>query len=467
MAERLELRGAISNYIQENKYVMLQGLPAVGKTTFAYETGIKIFYECVLINCESDTEKIKALMNVNPAEPDILYKLMDYDENDVTVTNPEEDPLNRAVFLFDNIDRCPEVPDQILDILFKTNANVFLTYTVNSPVVRRAKEKIALHLGVKALDNEKTASSYPFNFTLWPYTFRDYAEEFGNSDVIAPTITHSVNKLSKIPKIIYENASIIFDEYIYWGGFPGCINNYLYSDLEMDIIIAQQPNIHLFYYVFDMLLERGEADLRIRSQCRAIIDAIIRQMLSGDGYPRFSLAEIRDGATMQYYNDAFNFLTENNVLISLERFDNDSGIPTFYFCDCGMLYNLLLHAKKKYCKEENADALIKYMSLRNYVVQEAARTGRDLYFWKSRYMSNVDLLVKVDDKLTAFKVLEASNKKCRTPESFTELYPDIPLYLVTDANIYKRQFCYNIPYYAVYDMLHKKKKEKNAESKKQ
>jgi hypothetical protein len=455
MAQRTELREAISDYIQGHKYVMLQGLPAVGKTTFAYEAGIKIYYECILINCESDNAKINALKEMNPDDPKLLYELANCN-NEPYLENESDEPLDNVVFLFDNIDRCREIPDQILDILFQTKANVFLTYTVNTSVVKRTKEKIAAHLGLdtnSAENDENPIVSYPFNFTLWPYSFHDYVEEFGDSEVLLPTIAHSVATMTKIPKLIYDNANIVFDEYLYWGGFPGCIRNYIYSDLELDTIISQQSNLPYYYYVIDMLLERGEADLRIRSQCRAIIDAIIKQMLSGDGYIKFNLAEIRDGATMQYYHDSFEFLTENNLLIPLDRYDNDSGIPTFYFCDCGMLYSMLLHNKKKYCTDKNADELIRYLCLRNYVVQEAKRTGHDMYFWKSRYMANVDLITYVNDKMIAFKVVGGSSRKCRTPESFTEAFPDITLYLVTDANILERQFCYNIPYYAIFDML--------------
>jgi hypothetical protein len=93
------------------------------------------------------------------------------------------------------------------------------------------------------------------------------------------------------------------------------------------------------------------------------------------------------------------------------------------------------------------------MCLRNYIVQEAARTDKHLYFWKSRYMANVDLLTTVKGELCAFKVLSSSNQRCRTPESFTELYPGIKLYMVTEANLGAKQYCYNIPYYAITNIL--------------
>lgn len=408
--------------ISHNKSIIISGLPGIGKTTYALNVATKSLYANIYIDCEVDFDEIQFLL-VNSTSEECFST---YIERHFGLSKYEQEDL---IFVFDNIDKCDALINEIYPLIKDYNYKYIFIYTVHNDIL------------------DPLIINHPYQIQLEPICFDEYLQ-YENASLASDMLRYFNEDLESFPSQIHDGIYKSFVDFYYTGGFPMPRNTYFSYDFG-DVLLTSSVKMN-HNYVIETIFKRSFLNDKTIFKCRQIIDSIVKQMANGN-YGRYVLSTIRDGASLSEFNEAFDFLIKNGLISRLYNTDKNF----YYIC---YLYDVAVTREliNEYCCQHNMIPNKKEterIAMITYLVSVCKRFDYNVSYWRSRYGTQIDVIIDKKGTNIAVKADYTEGRRSRALEEYGKKHPNDVLYELNGYNLKKEFNKINVPYYAIYSML--------------
>lgn len=359
-------------YADKNaKILVIDGARQIGKSFIIRETGKKFFKHFVEINLKDDSEGDKLFESVRTTEDFYLQVSALYGNNlgDVSDT---------MIFL-DEI----QVYPHLLTMLKPLKADARYRYICSGSLLGITLQHTFIPMG--SMDEVKM---FPMDF-----------EEFLLANNVGKDVISYLRKCfaDQTPPSegIHKTILGLFKRYLLSGGLPDSVKAFV----EAKNVYTMRENQALTYkyYSDDAAKYDKEHSLKIRR----IYDYLPSYMKNKVKRIQFKKIEDRPKATMERYQDEFDYLLSSGCVLGAKAISNpvfplcesaSKNLIKLYYNDVGLLTNLLY--------KNNIDAVLNKDSGVNLgsvyetaCAMELSAHGHDLYYFDSKKVGEVDFLI--------------------------------------------------------------------------
>lgn len=359
-------------YADKNaKILVIDGARQIGKSFIIRETGKKFFKHFVEINLKDDSEGDKLFENVRTTDDFYLQVSALYGNNlgDVSDT---------MIFL-DEI----QVYPHLLTMLKPLKADARYRYICSGSLLGITLQHTFIPMG--SIDEVKM---FPMDF-----------EEFLLANNVGKDVISYLRKcfVDQTPPSegIHKTILGLFKRYLLSGGLPDSVKAFV----EAKNVYTMRENQALTYkyYSDDAAKYDKEHSLKIRR----IYNYLPSYMENKVKRIQFKKIEDRPKATMERYQDEFDYLLSSGCVLGAKAISNpvfplcesaSKNLIKLYYNDVGLLTNLLY--------KNNIDAVLNKDSGVNLgsvyetaCAMELSAHGHDLYYFDSKKVGEVDFLI--------------------------------------------------------------------------
>lgn len=370
-------------YADKNaKILVIDGARQIGKSFIIRETGKKFFKHFVEINLKDDSEGDKLFESVRTTEDFYLQVSALYGNNlgDVSDT---------MIFL-DEI----QVYPHLLTMLKPLKADARYRYICSGSLLGITLQHTFIPMG--SMDEVKM---FPMDF-----------EEFLLANNVGKDVISYLRKcfVDQTPPSegIHKTILGLFKRYLLSGGLPDSVKAFV----EAKNVYTMRENQALTYkyYSDDAAKYDKEHSLKIRR----IYNYLPSYMENKVKRIQFKKIEDRPKATMERYQDEFDYLLSSGCVLGAKAISNpvfplcesaSKNLIKLYYNDVGLLTNLLY--------KNNIDAVLNKDSGVNLgsvyetaCAMELSAHGHDLYYFDSKKVGEVDFLINDYEKTSILPI---------------------------------------------------------------
>ena len=382
----------------------LTGIKGVGKTYLAYDFANDFFESYLYLCFEHNKELVDYLESLEVSET--LTALADYFEI------PEE-LLYTTPFIFDEIYLCPNFIQKLWTAV-EQRQDLFWIFisSYNVPELKMSKQF--------------------FEYTLYPIQFDEFLIAIGKEWYVEVIKAHCASK-KKIPDIVHQELLSTFDEYLFLGGMPGVINEYLMMESSINVPERQ--------YIEKQILANGILEIAeegLGYKCRQIYSTIEEQLKKANQKFQFNI--IRKGITYQMYQPAIDFLTMHHIAYRINHLEKEQQFKLFH-ADFSLLPS---------SRNGELTSVERQIRLQNYLIQTLAECHADFYFWESKSQASIDFIVKKEDVYFPIVLKEEGKSKSKSIHSFATQYNIGNCVRISGSNFVENDEVVVLPAYSLF-----------------
>ncbi len=391
----------------ERKPFYLTGIKGVGKTYLACEFAKSFFDSYLYLSFEHNkalTAQFEALQ-----EEEILSALAEYFEL------PEE-MLFHIPFVFDEIYHCTGFVEKLLHLAGNNRQLYWIFLSSYDALPENVKLKLCCH-------------------TLFPLQFDEFLTAIGKDWYVEVITAHYKNR-KKLPDIVHHELLSTFDEYLWIGGMPDVMNEYL--DMESTVNVMERQHIQKQMLQFGM---EQEAEERTNYKCLQIYSTIDEQLNKPNQKFQFNL--IRKGITYQMYKDAIDFLVKHKMLYRLDCLGKEEQQFKLFYPDFSLNFSA----------RNNELTPIEYqIRLQNYVIQTFREKQFNCKFWEAKSQASVDVVLQNDDdgSFTPVEIKKEGKSKTKSMQSFSSQFNVRNIVRISSSNFVENDEILNLPTYSLF-----------------
>nr|NQU93601.1 ATP-binding protein [Bacteroidota bacterium] len=408
------------------KPLLLQGARQVGKTYLVNEFGKKEYNDFVYLNFEQNPDLVSIFSaELNP------YKII---ENIGLYYGRAIKSENTLIF-FDEIQIAP---------LVLTSLKYFQENSPEYHVVA-AGSLLGVSVGKQ--------SSFPVgkvNFMmLYPMSFFEYLTAFGVELMVGKLYGH--DPANPLPEIIHEKLLSHLKQYLFLGGMPEVLQDYLENKNIVSARKIQGEILKAYERDFSKYTEKAQA-IKTSEIWRSIPRQLSREN------KKFKYSDVRQRARASTYEQTIEWLKKAG-LINLTTQISTPKIPLsgyadysrfkVYLLDSGLLGAML---------DITSDIIIKPTALfseyngafiENFVASELVTSGNEhLYYWSSNNTAEVDFIIQHSNKIFPVEVKSGLSKFKKSLQSYAEKYNPELMFRCSPRNFNRAGNFVNLPLYA-------------------
>lgn len=391
--------------LEHRKPFYMTGMKGVGKTYLACEFSSSFFDSYLYLSFEHNkalTEYFESL-----PEDQILSSLAEYFEL------PEE-MLFRIPFVFDEIYHCVGFTTKLLHLV-RQNQQLFWIFLSSFDVLSEAdKGLLECH-------------------TLYPMQFDEFLTAIGKDWYVEIITAHYKNR-KKLPDIVHQELLSTFDEYLWIGGMPDVLNEYL--NMESTVNVMERQQIQKQMLLYNMEQEAGE---KTSYKCVQIYATIDEQLNKANQKFQFNL--IRKGITYQMYKDAIQFLTNNHMVYRIRCLGKEEQHFKLYYPDFSLNFS---------ARNNELTPVERHIRLQNYVFQTLQEKKFDCKFWEAKSQASIDFILQHEDAtFTPIEIKTEGKSKTKSMLSFASQFPVRNFVRISSSNFVENDEIFNLPVYSV------------------
>ncbi len=268
---------------------------------------------------------------------------------------------------------------------------------------------------------------------MFPIRFDEFLINLGLSDWYVSSVSENLTRKTKLPDIVHNNLISIFEEYIWTGGMPEVVKEYVNENSLA--IRSKQADVKLLALntVHDL------KDESLKGKCRQILDVTEAQLRKTNKKFMFSL--IRNGVTYNMYSEAIECLMERGLLLKLEEMSDARKFKMYY-------------PEFSFNGTENFDEISdsEYrLRLENYVLQTLAEKGIPAHFWESGNKAELPFVITLEDNTKVVLDIRYGNgKNSRSVLSYKSKYNEDKVIILADSNLVVTDGSVTLPIYALF-----------------
>lgn len=409
---------------KSRKPLILKGARQVGKTYTLTHFGAAAYENVAYLNFENSPH-LHDLFTQSLKPQDILKVLAI--ELSTTIL-PE-----KTLIIFDEIQECPDALNSLK--YFNESANEYHVCAAGS------------FLGV-TLANSKGFPVGKIDFlNLYPLSFTEFLQANDQDKIIE--YLDEIKTIAPLPLILHEKLLNYFKEYIYTGGMPAVIYEYI-NNKDYERVKTIQNNLFEAYRL-DFAKHAPRQNLMKINQ---VWDVIPSQLAKEN--KKFMYSIIRKGARAQEFEVAIQWLTEAGLIykvyntstpkLPLSAYVNHD-IFKIYLVDVGLLAAMANLSIKTIIHGNDIFQEFRGALIENYVAQELVRQGYSMHYWTSSSSAEVDFIIQHNDIIYPLEVKAGTTSRKKSLARYTEKYHPTLQIRISPMNLKQDGRVLNCPLY--------------------
>lgn len=412
-----------------SKPLILRGARQVGKTTLLRSFARQEYAEQCYLNFES-TPSLKTLFSENLDPKQIISTL--------SIMHGKQIIPGETLLIFDEIQDCPE-------------ALISLKYFCEQAPEYSICAAGSL-LGVMLANTKGFPVGKVEFIDLYPMSFSEYlmaAEE----NLLVEHIS-DIETISPLPTMLHEKLMSLFKSYLFTGGMPEVVANYLEQG-DFTEVRKKQLAI-LDAYQTDFAKHAPAANVMRISE---VWESLPSQLAKEN--KRFVYSKIKDSARGREYDAALQWLVDAGLIYKVVNISQpklplsgyaDINAFKIYALDAGLLGALADIPARAIIESDTLFAHFNGAFIENYVAQALKPTVRQLYYWTSSGKAELDYLLQHDSNIIPIEVKSGTSRQKKSLKAYKDKYAPEQAVVISPANLILHGNVLNCPLYLV-DLL--------------
>ena len=413
------------------KPLILKGARQVGKTYILKYFGQLEYENLAYFNFE-DSPQLHELFS-RSLKPEDIIKVLSIELS--TEIKPE-----KTLIIFDEIQECPQALNSLK--YFNELASEYSVCAAGSL------------LGV-TLANSKGFPVGKVDFLdLYPLSFDEFLEAQDENKLLE--YIKNINTIEPLPHILHEKLLGAFKEYLYTGGMPAAVLEYI-ANKNFNQIRAVQKNILEAYRLDFAKHAPPDVVMKINQ-----VWAVIPSQLAKEN-KKFIYSVLRKGARAQEFEVAIQWLVEAGLIYKVYHTSTPKlplsayvhhDIFKIYLSDVGLLGAMSGLSAKTIIYGDAIFQEFQGAMIENYLAQALAQQGYSLHYWKSTGQAELDFVLQIDNMIYPLEVKSGVSKKKKSLITYTEKYQPHLAIRVSPMNLKLDGRVFNCPLYLIGKLDH-------------
>lgn len=409
--------------------LMVIGARQTGKTYILRKFCEDFFENNIYINFEEQKEYIQFFEeSLNPEE--IIRK--------IEVFRNQKIDIEKTVLFFDEIQACEKAV---------TSLKYFSESKQNYKVICAGSL-----LGVAI---NRQGSSFPVGKVyverMFPMDFEEFLLASGE-EMLAEEISKSYQHLKRMSEPLHKKAINFYRQYLCVGGMPAAVIEYVKKGKELTLFDRNVHSNIIFSYLADMSKYTSGTQAVKTNQ---VYNSIPAQLAKEN--KKFAYKLVDEKAKKESYETAIEWLISSGLLLKsvkielpqppMEAYQKPNYFKLF-MSDVGLLAAL---SKLNFSEILLETAMIyRGIMTENFVAQNFANKGIDLFYWESKSMAEIDFLLNIEGDIIPVEVKSSENTKSKSLKTFNEKYNPPYSIRISTKNFGLNEKIRSIPLYAVH-----------------
>lgn len=360
--------------------LIVNGARQVGKTYILRLFGEEQFSNVIYINLETDLTM--AAYFGETIQPEQLLRFLEE-------STGEHISSGKTLIIFDEIQSCER-------------ALTALKYF--------CEETPELHIAAAGnllgMANNRQRFSFPVGkvetITLYPMDFEEYLWARGK-EILCWEIRAAYESMRPLPDPLHQEAVELYREYLLIGGMPACINAFLKRESFLDVLLVQKEILD--NYLADMDKYASNTD---SVKIRACYNSIPTQLAKDN--KKFQYRVVQKSGSTRMFGVSIEWLNQAGLSLKCQRIKKayepiavytDLSAFKLYMGDVGLLSMKSGVSQQDVLSRE--DNIFIEVLTENYVAQQLAAKGYDLYFWESG-AAKLDFVLQKENQIIGVEV---------------------------------------------------------------
>lgn len=410
------------------KPLLLQGARQVGKTWLINTFGQNEYDNYIYLNFEQNPG-LTSLFAGNLAPAHIIRNLSLYLGRKIEAAD--------TLICFDEIQVAPEV---------LTSLKYFYEQAPEIHLIS-AGSLLGVEVG--------KSTSFPVgkvNFmTLYPMSFAEYLNAIGEELLTQQLFNTSA--IVPMPSILHEKLLSHLKMYLYLGGMPEVVQDYLNN---RDIAVVREIQHEILEAYRRDFSKYADASQVVKTS--ELWQSIPFQLAKEN--KKFKYSDVRSRARASTFEQTIEWL-KNAGLIYLAYNLRTPKIPLagyadyskfkIYMLDTGLLGAMLGLSSDLIVKPTKLFSEYNGAFIENFVANELVKLGvKDLFYWTSRSDAEVDFILQLANEPYPLEVKSGTNRNIKSLRSYAEKYKPKRICRISPRNFIQDKEFINFPLYATF-----------------
>ena len=410
--------------------LMIIGARQIGKT-YIIEKFCKENYEKYIYLNFEDITKLSSIFEHTLVPKEIMSQ--------IEVLIGEKIEIEKTVIFFDEIQICEKAI---------TSLKYFCEAKENYRIITAGSL-----LGVKL---HRFETSFPDGkviiLNMYPMDFEEFLWAIGEI-TLAEEIRKCFNQKKPMADILHDKAKQYYIDYLYVGGMPQAILNYIEHDKNCMLLERVIHNSIITAYIADMrkYTTSGAETIKINE----IYDSIPRQLAKENTKFKYNL--VKSTANRRDYELPLDWLVASSLVYKANKLERpETPLRVFvdatnfkvYLNDVGLLATLANVSYQDIQLNENN--LFKGALTENYVAQELKSKQIDLLYYKPTQTMEIDFMIAQENQVIPIEVKAGEHIKSRSMSNYIMKYKPAYAIRISARNFGFSNQIYVIPLYAVF-----------------
>lgn len=410
--------------------LMVVGARQTGKTYIIDKFCKENYENYIYLNFE-DISKLSSVFEENLIPEEIIKKIE-------VIINKEIDVKNTIIF-FDEI----QISERAI-----TSLKYFCESDINYRIICAGSL-----LGVKL---HRFKSSFPVGkvriLNMYPMDFEEFLWAIGE-EKLSEEIQNCYKEKKQLLEILHDKALKYYTDYLYVGGMPQAILNYIKNDKNPLKFEREIHNSIITSYIADMRKYTNSAAETVK--INAIYESIPRQLAKEN--TKFKYNIVNPMANKRDYELPLDWLIASSMIYKATKTEKvqsplrafiDQSNFKIYLNDVGLLSTL---AKTSYQDLQlSEDKTFRGALTENYIAQTLISNNLDLIYFKPSQTMEIDFLLSEEGEVIPIEVKSGLHIKSRSLSNYLMKYKPKYAIRISARNFGFNNNIYSIPLYAAF-----------------
>jgi len=285
--------------------------------------------------------------------------------------------------------------------------------------------------------------------TLYPLDFEEYLWARGK-EFLCREIRAAYDSMEPLPDALHQEAIELYREYLLIGGMPACINAFLKRGSFLDVPLVQSEILD--NYIADMAKYASNAD---SVKIRACYNSIPAQLAKDN--KKFQYKVVQKGGSATLFGASIEWLNLAGVVLKCQRINQafepiavyaDLSAFKLYMGDVGLL-TMKSGISQQTVLSGEGNTFMGALT-ENYVAQQLAAKGYDLYYWESSSTAELDFVLQKGNQIIGVEVKKGEHVRSRSLSVFVSNYKPAYSIRLSLKNFGEKDGLKSVPLYAVF-----------------
>ena len=415
---------------RNRKPLLLQGARQVGKTYLVDEFGHNEYSNFIYLNFEQDPD-LNTLFTGSLNPQNIIKNISLYIGQKIT--------SNDTLIFFDEI----QVVQEVL-----TSLKYFYEQAQDYHIIS-AGSLLGVSVGKQ--------SSFPVgkvNFmTMYPMNFTEYLRAFGE-ELLAEKLMNT-KTVEALPEILHEKLLNQLKMYLYLGGMPEVLQDYLDNEDIASVREIQNEILKAFQRDFSKYTEKSQA-----IKTSELWQSIPYQLAKEN--KKFKYSNVRKRARAATFEQTIEWLKKAGLIHMVYQINAPklplSGYADYskfkvYLLDTGLLGAMLNLSSDIIRKPTELFSEYNGAFIENFVATEfVASEISDLFYWTSKSDAEVDFVIQSGNQIYPIEVKSGLSRNLKSIRSYAQKYKPKYIFRTSSRNFIQDNDFINIPLYVAFLM---------------